>query len=81
MGNVATITSKKMVTIPAEIMKRYGLREGRRVRFVEVDGGIMFVPVLSLKELHGAARGHARELIASVRELEAERRSEASKDG
>jgi AbrB family looped-hinge helix DNA binding protein len=81
MGEVATITSKKMVTIPAKIMKRYGLSQGQKVSFVEVDGAIMLVPVLSLKELHGFGKEHAKELIEAVRELGREHREEARKDG
>lgn len=81
MGEVATITSKKMVTIPAKIMKRYGLHQGRRVRFVETDGGILMVPVLSLTELNGVAGKHAKALLEGVSELQREHRAEAARDG
>lgn len=81
MGDVTKITSKKMVTIPARIMKKYGLRQGRRVRFVETDGGLLLVPVLSLRELDGIDRAHSKELIAGLRELEREHRAEAARDG
>ena len=81
MGEVATITSKKMVTIPAKIMKRYGLHQGRRVRFVEVEGAVLMVPVLTLTELNGVAGRHAKALLEGVSELERERRVEAARDG
>ena len=81
MGEVATITSKKMVTIPAKIMKRYGLRQGRKVRFVEAEGGVLMVPVLTLTELNGVAGRHAKALLEGVSELEREHRMEAGKDG
>jgi bifunctional DNA-binding transcriptional regulator/antitoxin component of YhaV-PrlF toxin-antitoxin module len=80
LGDVATITSKKMVTIPVRIMKKYGLRQGRKVRFEETEGGLLLVPVLSLRELQGAAKNHAKALIEGVGELEREHRAEAEKD-
>jgi AbrB family looped-hinge helix DNA binding protein len=81
MGDTVTVTSKKMVTIPARIMKGYGLHEGSKVRFVEVGGNLLFVPVLSLKELHGIGKAHSKQLIEGARELEGERRAEAEADG
>ncbi|OGS49571.1 MAG: hypothetical protein A3K65_07725 [Euryarchaeota archaeon RBG_16_68_12] len=35
MTNVATITSKGQVTVPASLRKKYGLKEGTRLIFVE----------------------------------------------
>ena len=35
MTNVATITSKGQVTVPASLRKKYGLKEGTRLVFVE----------------------------------------------
>jgi AbrB family looped-hinge helix DNA binding protein len=81
LGDIATVTSKKMVTIPARIMKQYGLHQGSKVRFVEVDGNLLLVPVLSLKEFHGMGREHAKELVEGARELEREHRAEAKRDG
>jgi AbrB family looped-hinge helix DNA binding protein len=81
MDDVATITSKKMITLPARIRKKYGLREGRKVRFVEIDGGLFLVPILSLKELDGVAGKDSRALVQGVRELEREHRAEAKRGG
>ncbi|MEM2480330.1 MAG: AbrB/MazE/SpoVT family DNA-binding domain-containing protein, partial [Candidatus Bathyarchaeia archaeon] len=48
-----TITEKGTVTIPAEIRRKYNLRKGSRVEFVETDEGILIIPVVPLEELYG----------------------------
>lgn len=77
MGEVATVTSKTMVTIPSSIRRKYGIREGDRVQFVEVDGAIMMIPTKSLSEMHGMDKAHAKALLQGVRELNREHRKEA----
>ncbi len=81
MGDVATITSKSMVTIPSRIRRKYGLHQGSKVAFVEIEEGIFFVPVNTLGELRGAAGTDSSLLFEAVRELEREHREEARKDG
>lgn len=81
MSDIVTVTSKKMVTIPARIRKKYGLQVGRKVRFVEEDGNLLLVPVLTLKGLYGLGRDHADELVKAVRELDNEHRMEAKSEG
>jgi len=77
MGYVAKVTSKRMVTIPAKLMRKYGIREGMKVKFVERGDGILMVPIPDLEDLWGVDREHAREIIEAIRELEAEHRREA----
>lgn len=81
MGDVATTTSKKMVAIPARIRKKYGLKEGRKVRFVEIGGGLFIVPILTLKELDGVGRKHARALVEGIKEPDLEHRAEGLVSG
>jgi bifunctional DNA-binding transcriptional regulator/antitoxin component of YhaV-PrlF toxin-antitoxin module len=81
MRNGATITSKKMVTVPARIMKKYGLVQGQKVRFVEGDGSILLVPVANLSGLFGLGREHSEELVDAVRELDEEHSKEGRSDG
>lgn len=38
--NVATVTSKGQVTLPASIRKRLGIREGSRIVFLEDEEGV-----------------------------------------
>jgi AbrB family looped-hinge helix DNA binding protein len=77
MAETATVTSKSMVTIPSTIRRKYGIRNGDKVQFVEVDGAVMMIPVKSLSEMYGLDKQHAKALIKGVRELNRERRKEA----
>ena len=77
MTETATVTSKSMVTIPSTIRRKYGIRNGDKVQFVEVDGAVMMIPVRSLSEMYGLDKGHAETLIKGIRELNRERRKEA----
>ncbi len=77
MGQVATVTSKSMVTIPAKIRAKYGIREGSKVEFVEAEDGIYFVPLKSLRELRGAFKAHEKAVRQGIRELAREHREEA----
>jgi AbrB family looped-hinge helix DNA binding protein len=80
MGQIATVTSKSMVTIPSAIRRKYSLRQGSKVEFVETEDGIFVVPVKTLKELRGAAGKRSKLLIEAARELEQEHREEARSD-
>lgn len=77
MGEVATVTSKSMVTIPSKIRRKYSLRQGSKVEFVEVDEGLFLVPLKTLRELRGAGKEKTSVLIEAVEELEREHREEA----
>jgi AbrB family looped-hinge helix DNA binding protein len=68
-----TITGKGTVTIPAEIRRKYGLKKGSRVKFIETDGGILLVPIIPLEDLFGVD-GEAKEAVYQmIRELQEER--------
>ncbi len=77
MGQVATVTSKSMVSIPARIREKYGIREGSKVEFVESDEGVLLVPIKSLSELRGAFKPYEKLVREGIRELEREHRKEA----
>ncbi len=77
MASVATVTSKSMVTIPSSIRRKYSIKEGDKVQFVEVEGALMMIPVKSLSEMHGMFREHAKALKEGIRELNREHRLEA----
>jgi len=77
LNKMVTVTSKKMITIPSSIMRKYGIKEGSKVQLVELNGAIIMVPVKSLTEMHGMDKAHAKELIEGVRELDREHRKEA----
>ncbi len=73
-----TITEKGTVTIPADIRRKYHLRKGTRVRFVETEHGVLIVPVVPLDELYGADRDQRERVYRMIAELQEERRREAS---
>ena len=41
----STVTSKGQVVIPSKLRRKYGIRNGTRVHFFEVNGEIRLVPV------------------------------------
>ena len=77
MAEVATVTSKSMVTIPSSIRRKYGIKNGDKIQFVEVDDVVMILPVRTLSEMHGLDRKNAKVLIEGIRELNREHRKEA----
>ena len=77
LGQVGTVTSKSMITIPAGIRSRLGIKEGSKVEFVETEEGVLLVPLKTLRELRGAFKGHEKAMREAIRELEREHREEA----
>lgn len=47
MKNTSTLSSKGQVTIPLEVRKKLGLREGDKVEFVSEKGQIILRPARS----------------------------------
>jgi antitoxin PrlF len=45
MGHTSTISSKGQVTIPVEVRRRLGLKEGDQVEFAFVEGTAVLHPV------------------------------------
>ena len=78
MKETATVTSKSMVTIPAKIRKKYGIKDGDKVEFVDSNGGILLIPLKSLEELRGVDLKHRKLVVQGIKELERERRRDAS---
>lgn len=72
-----TVTEKGTVTIPASIRRKYSLKKGSQVKFVETGHGVLLVPAPPLEKLYGADRNRKQTVYAIIRELEAERRREA----
>jgi bifunctional DNA-binding transcriptional regulator/antitoxin component of YhaV-PrlF toxin-antitoxin module len=75
-----TITSKSMITIPANIKRKYGFKEGGKVAFIEQDIGVLMVPRKNLIDYYGVDEAHAEELKQAIRELEEEHRREAREE-
>jgi bifunctional DNA-binding transcriptional regulator/antitoxin component of YhaV-PrlF toxin-antitoxin module len=75
-----TMTSKSMVTIPADMKRKYGFTEGGKVTFIEQDVGILIVPKKNLIDYYGIDEAHAEELKQAIRELDGEHRREAREE-
>ncbi|WP_288007705.1 AbrB/MazE/SpoVT family DNA-binding domain-containing protein [Thermofilum sp.] len=75
-----TITAKGTVTIPAEIRRKYKLKKGSRVKFVETEEGILLVPIVPLEELFGIDKDAKEMVFEMIRELQEERKREASEE-
>jgi AbrB family looped-hinge helix DNA binding protein len=56
--DTSNVTSKGQLVIPAKIRRRYGIKTGTRVRFVEREGEIVLQPVTSaaIRSLCGALK-------------------------
>jgi AbrB family looped-hinge helix DNA binding protein len=74
-----TITEKGTVTIPADIRRKLNLKKGSKVKFIQTEGGAMLVPVLNLADLHGIDKDRKELVYKMIKELQAERREEASR--
>jgi len=43
----ASVTSKGQLVVPARLRRRYGIKPGTKIRFIERPDGILFQPVTS----------------------------------
>ena len=71
------VTSKSMVNIPSAVRKRYGIKAGDALAFVEQEGGVLLVRIPPLRELFGSGKAHGDAFLEMARELERDRRREA----
>lgn len=58
------VTRKGQTTIPARIRKKYGIKEGSRLRVIDAEKEIILKPALSTADLAGSGAKHA-----SVKEM------------
>ena len=45
MASDATVTSKGQIVIPVDIRRRYGIRQGTKVSFIEDEGRLILQPL------------------------------------
>lgn len=81
MTETGKVTSKSMVNVPSSIRKRYGIKEGDELAFVEQEGGVLLIRIPPLGELFGSGRNYNRAFLQIAKELEQERRKEAKAKG
>ncbi|MHA1944832.1 MAG: AbrB/MazE/SpoVT family DNA-binding domain-containing protein [Candidatus Hodarchaeales archaeon] len=51
LDGIVKVTNRGMITIPANLRKKYGLQDGDRVIVVEDEGMLKIVPVETIKSL------------------------------
>jgi AbrB family looped-hinge helix DNA binding protein len=79
--NAAYVTSKGQLVVPAHIRRRYGIKPGTRINFVEEGDRIIFQPVT--KEYINSFCGIFKQKPGEksmVQELIEERRAEKAKE-
>jgi len=66
---IATLTTKKQITIPAQISRLWDLKQGDGIMFIEEDGAIRVFPIKrkSLLEMRGSVR--PKKPVKSMEEL------------
>ena len=57
MANVTTLSGKYQISIPKEVRDAQGWKAGQKFAFVPKGATVVLVPVPSIEELHGIARG------------------------
>jgi len=53
MKYTSTVTEKGMITIPADIRRKYAIKKGSKVRLIEQANGILIVPIPRFEDLFG----------------------------
>lgn len=75
--DIAYVTSKGQLVIPARLRRKYGIKPGTRVCFIEADGGIIFQPLTRdyIRSVAGMLKdtGPATQELLKERALDRER--------
>lgn len=66
---IATLSSKKQITIPAQIARRWNLEQGDGLMFIEEGGAVRVLPIKrkSLLEMRGSVK--TQKPFKSIKEL------------
>ena len=72
----SVVTTKGQLVIPARLRRRFGIKKGTMVTFVEDDGRIIVQPVTRefIRALRGSLKGEPSALAALLEERKRERR-------
>jgi AbrB family looped-hinge helix DNA binding protein len=77
----AYVTSKGQLVIPAEIRRRYGIKPGTEIRFIEKDNHIVMQPVTKefIRSLCGRYKGQPSMLDDLLNERAKDKKKEDAK--
>ena len=66
---IATLTTKKQITVPAQISRLWDLKQGDGIMFIEEDGAIRVFPIKrkALLEMRGSVK--PKKPVKSMEEL------------
>jgi len=73
---IATVTTKGQLVIPSKLRRRYGIRQGTQVVFLEEDQRIILQPLTPefLRKLRGSLKGEPSPLKLLLEDRKRERR-------
>jgi AbrB family looped-hinge helix DNA binding protein len=79
----ATMTSKGQIVVPAKLRKRYGLRPGVKVYFIERNDEILFQPLTkeTIQGVHGLLASETSVTKELLQERARDREHEEAKLG
>jgi AbrB family looped-hinge helix DNA binding protein len=74
----STVTSKGQLVVPARLRRRFGIKPGTEVRFIEREGEIVFQPVTKefIRSLQGSLRDEGPATAELLRDRAADRKRE-----
>jgi AbrB family looped-hinge helix DNA binding protein len=74
----STVTSKGQLVVPARLRRRFGIKPGTAIRFIERDGEILFQPVTRefIRSLQGSLRANGSATEDLLRDRAADRKRE-----
>ena len=86
MLEVARVSSKGQITVPIDIRKRLGVKEGDKVAFIETENGIIIAnaAIVALERVQKAFEGVAErwglkgedDVVAMIKEIRREKKKE-----
>lgn len=74
----ACVTSKGQLVVPARLRRRYGIKPGTKICFIERDNEILFQPVT--KEYVRSVRGMLKSKTSVIQELRKERAKDKERE-
>ena len=74
---VVKVYRKGLIVLPAELRRKYGIREGGEAILIDEDTRIVLIPRVKLADLYGLAKDYGKVIDEMIREVYEERRIEA----
>jgi len=74
---IVKIHHKGLMVLPAELRKKYGIKEGSEAVLIDENTYIALVPRSRLIDLYGFAKEHSKVIDKMIREVHEERKVEA----